>query len=89
MEFGLRKCGVVTLKRGKIARCEGVELPDGEVMKEVEQEGYTYLGMVELDKIKEKHFHRISCNFRTIQPLRQARFSYLSSHCSYKEIFSF
>ena len=53
MEFALRKCGVVTLKRGKIARCEGVELPDGEVMKEVGQEGYTYLGMVELDKIKE------------------------------------
>ena len=41
MEFGLRNCGVVTLKREKIARCEGVELPDGEVMKEVEQEGYT------------------------------------------------
>ena len=54
MEFGLRKCGVVTLKRGKLARCEGIELPDGEVMKEVEQEGYTYLGIVELDKIKEK-----------------------------------
>ena len=54
MEFGLRKCGVVTLKRGKLARCEGIELPDGKVMKEVEQEGYTYLGIVELDKIKEK-----------------------------------
>ena len=53
MEFGLRKCGVVTLKRGKIARCEGIELPDGELMKEVKQEGYTYLGIVELDKIKE------------------------------------
>ena len=53
MEFGLRKCGVVILKRGRIARCETVEHPDGEVMKEVEQEGYTYLGMVELDKIKE------------------------------------
>ena len=53
MEFGLRKCSVVTLKRGKIARCEGVELPDDEVMKEVEQEGYTYLGIVELDKSKK------------------------------------
>ncbi len=53
MEFGLRKCGVLTLKRGKIARCEGIELPNGEVMKEVEKEGYTYLGIVELDKIKE------------------------------------
>ena len=37
--IGLRKNGVSTLKRGKIARSEGVELPDGEIMKEVEQEG--------------------------------------------------
>lgn len=54
MEFGLKKCGVLTLKRGKIARCEGIVLPNGEVMKEVEEDGYTYLGIVELDKIKEQ-----------------------------------
>ena len=53
MEFGLRKCGILTLKRGKVVRSEGIELPSGEVMREVEQEGYTYLGIVELDKIKE------------------------------------
>ena len=28
-------------------------MPDGEVMKQVGQEGYTYLGIIELDKIKE------------------------------------
>jgi len=53
MEFGLRKCAVLTLKRGKLARCEGMRLLNGKVMKEVEQEGYTYLGIVGLDKIKE------------------------------------
>lgn len=41
-------CGVLNLKRGKIARCEGIE-----VVKELEQEGYTYLGIVKQDKIKE------------------------------------
>ena len=41
------------MKRGKIVRCDGIELPNGEIMKEVELEGYTYLGRVELDKIKE------------------------------------
>lgn len=41
------------MKRGNIARCEEPELPDGEVMKDVEQEGYTCLGKIELDKIKE------------------------------------
>ena len=53
MEFGIRKCGIIILKRGNIVRCQGIELPNGETMKEVEQEGYTYLGIVELDKIKE------------------------------------
>ena len=28
-------------------------LPDGHVMREVEEDGYKYLGIVELDKIKE------------------------------------
>ena len=40
-------------EEGKIVRYQGIELPNGETMKEVEQEGYTYLGIVELDKIKE------------------------------------
>ena len=40
-------------ERGKIVKSEGIKLPDGEVMKQVGQEGYTYLGIIELDKIKE------------------------------------
>ena len=31
-----------------------IKLPNGEVMKNVEKNGYTYLGIVELDKIKWK-----------------------------------
>ena len=53
MEFGYRKCGLLILKRGKIVRNQGIELPNGQTMKEVEQEGYKYLGIVELDKMKE------------------------------------
>ena len=53
MEFGIKKCGILTMKRGKIVKSEGIKLPDGEVMKQVRQEGYTYLGIIELDKIKE------------------------------------
>ena len=52
MEFGIKKCGVSTLKRGKIVRSEGIKLMDGEMMKEVGEEGHTYLGILELDKIK-------------------------------------
>ena len=53
MEFGMKKCGIITMKRGKVVRCEGINNSNNEVMKKVEKEGYTYLGIVELDKIKE------------------------------------
>ena len=53
MEFGIKKCGILTMKRGKIVESERIKLPDGEVMKQVRQEGYTYLDIIELDKIKE------------------------------------
>ena len=53
MEFGIKKCGIITMKRIKIVKTERIKLPDGEVMKQVGQEGYTYLGMIEVDKIKK------------------------------------
>ena len=42
MDFGLKKCGAPAIKRGKIARCDGIVLPHGDAMKEVDKEGYTY-----------------------------------------------
>ena len=41
------------MKGSKIVKSEGIKLQDGEVMKQVGQEGYTYLGIIKLDKIKE------------------------------------
>ena len=41
------------MKRGKIVKSEGMKLSDREVMKQVGQKGYTYLVMIELNKIKE------------------------------------
>ena len=41
------------MKRGKIEKSEEIKLPDGQVMKQVGQEGYTYLGIIELDRAKE------------------------------------
>ena len=43
MEFGIKKCGVLGQKRGKIANMEGVVLPDGQVKKEIEHRGYRVL----------------------------------------------
>ena len=54
MEFGIQKCGVAVLKKGKLHKSEGIKLPEGKTIKDVENEGYKYLGILELDKIKEK-----------------------------------
>ena len=57
MEFGINKCGVAVLKRGKL--CKRI---NGLTIKEAEDEGDKYLGILELDKIKEREMKRI---FRT------------------------
>ena len=54
MEFGIKKCGVTVLKRGKLSKTEGIQLVNMETIKEVCEEGYKYLGILELDKVKEK-----------------------------------
>ena len=53
MEFGIKKYGILTMKRGKIVKSEGIKPSDGEVMKQVGQKVYKYLSIIELDKIKE------------------------------------
>ena len=53
MEFGLKKCGVVILKKGKLVKFDGIHLLNQEILKEVDENGYTYLGILELDEIKE------------------------------------
>ena len=40
MEFGIKKCGVVIMKRGKLSKTDGIALPNGETIKEVEKSGY-------------------------------------------------
>ena len=56
MEFaiGLTKCGVIILKRGKVVKLDGIVLPTRQVMKTIDDEGYKYLGILELDEIMEE-----------------------------------
>ena len=54
MQFGIKKCGVLIMERGKVIRTDGIRLPDGQHMKDIDATGYTYLGILETDKIKEK-----------------------------------
>ena len=40
MASGMKKCRVVVMKRGKVVKYNGVDLPDGRRMKSVEEDGY-------------------------------------------------
>ena len=51
MEFGILKCAIVSLQRGRKTRWEGIQLPNGEEIGEAGAGGYKYLGVLELDKI--------------------------------------
>ena len=53
MEFGIRKCGVIIMNKGKVTSTEGIELPSGEKIWQIEG-GYKYLGVLEYDKVKEQ-----------------------------------
>ena len=37
IEFGIKKCGILTMKIGKIVRSQGIKLPDGEVTRLTEE----------------------------------------------------
>ena len=54
MEFGIKKCWILTIKRGKIVINEEIKLPGGELMKQIGQEGYTYLDKINNTEMKEK-----------------------------------
>ena len=47
MVFGMDKCAVLGIKKGKRVECSGVELPSGDMMNEVDEEGYKYLGVLQ------------------------------------------
>ena len=53
MEFGVKKCGIAIMKRGKLVESEDINLGNGESIKAIDLEGYKYLGILEADKIKE------------------------------------
>ena len=53
MQFGIKKCGVLVLERGKVIRTNGNWLSDGQYMKDIDETGYTYLGILEIDERKK------------------------------------
>ena len=54
MKFGMDKCNIMILEKGRRKSTEGIKLPDGELMKQIEVTGYKYLGIVQDDQIRHK-----------------------------------
>ena len=54
MEFGLSKCEVLIMKTGKLVKTEGKSMHNGKVIKNIEEGGYKYLGILEADSIKQE-----------------------------------
>ena len=55
MEFGIEKCAVLAMEKGKIVMSVGIELRDGKTIKSLqESESYKYLGILDADKFLEE-----------------------------------
>ena len=54
MEFCIEKRAILVMKKGKIVKSVGMELPDGKVIQSLQEgESYKYLGILQVDKFLE------------------------------------
>ena len=49
MSFGLDNCDVLEMRRGRQVGSIGIEQPDDQHIGEIKEEGYKYLGILQLD----------------------------------------
>ena len=50
MEFSIETSAMLVMEKGKIVKSVGIELPDGKVIKSLQEgESYKYLGILEAD----------------------------------------
>ena len=71
MEFGIEKCAMLVMEKGKIVKSVGIELPDGKVIKSLQEgESYKYLGILEADKVLEKRM-KLNVSKEYIRRLRK------------------
>ena len=60
MKFGLKICGVVIVKKGKLVKFDGIHLPNQEIMKEADEDEYMHIGVLELNEIKEHEMKKVT-----------------------------
>ena len=54
MEFGLPKCEGLIMRKGMVVKSEGISMHDAKIMKNIEEGGYKYLGILEVDGVKHE-----------------------------------
>ena len=55
MEFGIEKCAILVMEKGKIVKSVDIELPDGKVIKSLQEgKNYNYLGILGAHKFLEE-----------------------------------
>ena len=54
MEFGIKKCGVIFMNREKVKSTDGIELPSSEKIREIVEDGYKYMEILEYDRVKKQ-----------------------------------
>ena len=54
MEFGIKKYCEIIMNRGKVTSIDRIELPSGKKIREVKENGYKYLGILQYDGVKDQ-----------------------------------
>ena len=60
MEFGIQKCALLVLKRGKSVKTEGIQLQDSSFIRSLEyDENYKYLGVLQANEVNGSEMKKI------------------------------
>ena len=80
MDFGIEKCTIMVMKRGKLDKSEYLGLPNGGIMRSIgdDVEGYKYLVVLEADDIKHDEVKR-SINKQYIRRVKKTSSSKLNA----------
>ena len=71
MEFGIKRCAMLVMEKGKFVKSVGIELPDGKVIKSLQEgESYKHLGILEADKFLEEKM-KLNVSKEYIKKLRK------------------
>ena len=71
MEFGIEKCAILVMEKGKIVKSIVIDLPNGKVIKSIQEgEIYKYLGILETDKFLEEKM-KLNVSKEYIRTLRK------------------